>query len=314
MRTLAVAVCVGAAIASLEGQQSDEHLITSAAMGKVRLGMRLDEARRAEPAARFERASDGDGAALVTVVFGAGDELVLWADEDDPDRPIDWSRPIVTITTFSTTFHTRDGIHPGSLVADVVSTLGPVIEIAVSEIESREFVTFERQPAWLTFRLNHTGRFVAGAPRTRQFEPGARILGVEISSRFRENLPSDADRAELGRLERVWNEAHERGDAAALDALWAPELVVTVPGMAPMGKDESLAIWRSGRIRFTRYETWALDFQVFGDTAEVSGIVERERVGDGTRAADDWRFTKTYQRQGGSWRVVEWRAAERAKR
>jgi hypothetical protein len=175
-------ILLAAAALSLGGAaQPEDRLITAEAMGQVRLGMTLAAARGALPGARFERASDGDGAALVAVVFGANDRLVLWADEDDPDRPIDWSRRIVTISTFSGTFHTRDGIHPGSLVADVVPLLGPVIEIVVSEIESREFVTFERQPAWLTFRLDYTGRFVAGARRTTQFEPGARILGIEIS-------------------------------------------------------------------------------------------------------------------------------------
>ena len=291
-------------------QEPDDRLITADAMGPVRLEMTLDEARKALPAALFERTSDGDGAALVSVAFGHADRLVLWADEDDPDRPIDWSRRIVTITAFSKAFHTREGIHPEALVTDVIPIFGPVQEIVVSEIESREFVTFERQPAWLTFRLDYTGRFPAGARWTKDFQPGARILGITISSLARANAPSDADRAELGRLERVWNAAHERGDAEALDALWAPELIVTVPRMPAMGKADSLAIWRSGRLRFTRYATWALDFQVRGDTAIVEGRVERERVVDGTPSVDHWSFTKTYARQSGSWRVVAWRATE----
>lgn len=38
-----------------------------------------------------------------------------------------------------------------------------------------------------------------------------------------------SDRAELLRLESVWNEAHVRGDAGVLDRLWAddPEYGVT---------------------------------------------------------------------------------------
>jgi hypothetical protein len=63
------------------------------------------------------------------------------------------------------------------------------------------------------------------------------------------------DRVELERLERVWNEAHEQGDASALDALWAPDLAVTVPGMPVMGKADSLAIWRSGRMKW-RVVAW----------------------------------------------------------
>ena len=126
-------------------------------------------------------------------------------------------------------------------------------------------------------------------------------------------VPSAGDRAELERLEQVWNEAHERGDAAALDALWAPELTVTVPGMPVMRKADSLAIWRSGRMKFERYATSALEFRVQGDTAIVNGRLERARVVNGTRAADDWLFTKVYQRQGSSWRVVAWHASDAPK-
>jgi len=36
----------------------------------------------------------------------------------------------------------------------------------------------------------------------------------------REAAGAAADRAELSRLEQVWNDAHLRGDAEALDALW----------------------------------------------------------------------------------------------
>jgi len=117
------------------------------------------------------------------------------------------------------------------------------------------------------------------------------------------------DRAELERLERAWNEAHERGDAAALDALWAAELVVTVPGMPVMKKAESLAIWKSGRMKFQRYTTSDLEIRVFGDAAVVTGRVERERSVNGQPAADDWRFTKVYVRRAGQWRVVAWHAS-----
>lgn len=121
------------------------------------------------------------------------------------------------------------------------------------------------------------------------------------------------ERVELERLERVWNEAHERGDATALDALWAPELVVTVPGMAVMHKANTLAIWQSGRMRFERYATSALEFRVLGDTAIVTGRVERARVVNDRRMTDDWQFTKVYQRQDGRWRVVAWHASESPK-
>lgn len=167
--------------ASLEHGTAD-HLITVSAMGRARLNMTLDEARRALRPASFARASDGDGAALVEVTFAKGDSLMLWASEDDPAAPIDWSKRIVTIETFSAAFHTREGVHPGSLVRDVIESFGPVREIVEGEIESRQYITFTRQPRAFTFRLDYTGIFTSGVRRTTRFEPDAKLWSIAISS------------------------------------------------------------------------------------------------------------------------------------
>ncbi len=118
------------------------------------------------------------------------------------------------------------------------------------------------------------------------------------------------DRGELERLEQAWNQAHERGDAAALDELWAAELIVVVPGMPPMGKAESLKVWQSGRMKFEHYATSDLRINLFGDGAVVSGRLRRQRRVNGQLVADDWQFTKTYARRDGQWRVVAWHGSE----
>jgi hypothetical protein len=153
-------------------------------MGPVRLNMTLDEARRVVRPASVARTSDGDGAALVEVTFGKGDSIVLWADEDDRAAPIDWSKRIVTIETFSAAFHTREGVHPGSPISDVMTYFGPVREIVKSEIESREYITFARHPKGFTFRLDYTGIFPSGERRTTRFEPDAKLWSISISSLF----------------------------------------------------------------------------------------------------------------------------------
>jgi len=153
-------------------------------MGRIRLGMTLDEARRTlGTAAVLTRTEDGDGAAFVAVMEGREHTMTLWANEDDPAAPIDWSRPIEYIDTFNDTFHTAAGVRPGALVEDVVRLFGPVTEIVVIEIESRQFITFERQPQALTFRLDYSGIFADGARRTTRFSAGATILSIAISSR-----------------------------------------------------------------------------------------------------------------------------------
>ncbi|MCC7032202.1 MAG: hypothetical protein IT179_05125 [Acidobacteria bacterium] len=72
----------------------DRRLVTPSAMSPVRLGMTLDEARQALPDVSFARTTDG--AVLVLAAFGKDDKLTLWAEEDDPDASIDWSRQVTT--------------------------------------------------------------------------------------------------------------------------------------------------------------------------------------------------------------------------
>ena len=121
-----------------------------------------------------------------------------------------------------------------------------------------------------------------------------------------------ADLKELHRLEAVWNEAHVRGDAAALDALWANELIVTVAGMPVMSKADSMAMVRSGRMAFLKYETSDLRVRKFADAALVTGRVVRERSINGKSVTDDWRFTKVYAMSQGRWQVIAWHASPAA--
>lgn len=121
-----------------------------------------------------------------------------------------------------------------------------------------------------------------------------------------------ADSLALIDLERVWNEAHLRGDVDALDRLWADELIVTVPAMRPMTKSEVIAFARSGRMVFQRYETTDLAVRVDGDAAVVTGRLIRSRALAGETVVDDWLFTKFYLRRAGHWRVAALHASARA--
>jgi hypothetical protein len=161
---------------------TDDHLITGSAMGGVRLGMTLDEARRVLTHASFARQYDGDGMASVEASFGADDAIQLFANEESPDSSVDWVKPILAIQSFSTKFHTAEGVGPGSLVTDVVNRYGPIREITLSEIEQRQFIQFERQPQGLEFRLDYTGIFPPHESRTTRCAPGAKIQAIMIAT------------------------------------------------------------------------------------------------------------------------------------
>ena len=126
------------------------------------------------------------------------------------------------------------------------------------------------------------------------------------------NAPADADVTTLARLEADWNAAHVRGDAAALDQLFADDVVVLVPGMRVMTKADAVGMFTSGRMKFDRYETSETTFRVYDATAIVTGRLRRTRVVAGTTVDDDWRFTKVYLRRAGRWQVVSFHASNTA--
>jgi ketosteroid isomerase-like protein len=123
-------------------------------------------------------------------------------------------------------------------------------------------------------------------------------------------VPSQDADAEFLRLEDAWNAAHRNGDAATLEKLWADDLQVDVPRMPSMSKSEALAFARTGRMRFDRYETSEIRVRIYGDTAVITGRLQRTRSMDGAQRNDDWRFTKVYTRLKGAWRVVSFHASD----
>jgi hypothetical protein len=120
------------------------------------------------------------------------------------------------------------------------------------------------------------------------------------------------DDGALARLEADWNAAHLRGDAAVLERLFADELIVLVPGMRALTKEDSLDMFASNRIKFNRYETIETTFRVFGTSAITTGRLLRTRVVAGVSVDDDWRFTKVYVYRAGRWSVVSFHASNAA--
>ena len=116
--------------------------------------------------------------------------------------------------------------------------------------------------------------------------------------------------AELLQLEETWNKAHLNGDAATLEALWADEIVVTVPRMPVLNRSDAVAMARSGRIKFRKYDSSGVSVRLYGETALVIGRLERVRERNGQVAEDHWQFTKVYERQDGRWRVIAFHASE----
>jgi uncharacterized protein DUF4440 len=73
---------------------------------------------------------------------------------------------------------------------------------------------------------------------------------------------------------------------------------------------DSLAMVRSGRMHFARYETSDLRVRTYGDAGVVTGRLRRSRTLGAKVVDDDWQFTKMYVRRDGRWKVVAFSASE----
>ena len=159
------------------------YAITENGIGPVNLGMTLLEAKRAFPKAIFSRGSDGEGVALVNVSTKESQVMVLFAGEEDRNKPINWSKRISSIETFSSNCSTSLGVRPGGLVAEAEKQYGKVLKIVRSEIEARQFVELKNQPRGMIFRIDYSGIFAEGQSETLRYRPDAKIYSIAIQAR-----------------------------------------------------------------------------------------------------------------------------------
>jgi hypothetical protein len=162
-------------------------LITAKAAGPVRLGMTVDQVRKAAPGWSLTRTSDGEGLALIAVRSEKKDLMRLYADEEDPKSRINGRRRVVNIQVLSPEFATAAGVSPGMLIRDVEKRYGRVRSVTLSEIEAREHATFARGPKGMSFGVRGDNGFAGVYPkdaplpaRTTRYAPKARIHSITI--------------------------------------------------------------------------------------------------------------------------------------
>lgn len=194
-----VAVIVFFALGVL-AQEGSQLMITGESAGKISLGMTVAEAEKAMPGFVFKRTSDGEGVALIEVSKGGETHLIVYAGEDDPESSVDRSAKIEAVWVMSPKYETGAGVRPGMKVSDAEKKLGKLKRIGISEIESREYATFESGPDEFDYRLLNengmAGKYNEGEWSTESYDPGAYIFSIQITGRGRsDGGPMDGSRS-----------------------------------------------------------------------------------------------------------------------
>lgn len=164
----------------ISSAQAATCLITSNSIAGVKVGIKVGDIKKVLPKAQLKRESDGEGIALITVVVNGKELMQAYADEEDPESKINLTKKIVNLETFNPACKTKDNIGAGVLTSVAAKQWGGVKEIMKSEIESREYITFKRQPKGLGLRIDYSGIYKPGKNTTTKYKKNSKIYSVSI--------------------------------------------------------------------------------------------------------------------------------------
>src|SRR3712207_5370354 len=115
---------------------------------------------------------------------------------------------------------------------------------------------------------------------------------------------NDALEQAIRRLELEERDAVSRGDAAALEKLWAEDFTVNNPqNQIARGRKEVLDRVRSGLIKYSSFVREIESVGFYGDTVIVMGLEVVTPTGDTPRAGQTLRrrYTNIWMKRKGSW-------------
>jgi hypothetical protein len=138
------------------------------------------------PKQKFSRTTDGEGLALIEVKNGQALEMVIYAGEDNSERPINEQAKVQAVSVFGKEYRTTEGVHPGMPLTEVEKKYGKLTEIVMSEIEQREYAEFSKKPASLLLKvglpeIGVAGKYAEGKRKTKTYDPLAVVTDIEIS-------------------------------------------------------------------------------------------------------------------------------------
>jgi ketosteroid isomerase-like protein len=104
--------------------------------------------------------------------------------------------------------------------------------------------------------------------------------------------------------ERALQAAMRASDVAALERLLHPDLLAVAPDGSLVDRAADLAAHRSGRFAIAAIEERELEVRVAGDAAVTLVVLDVTGTIDGADASGRLRYTRTWVRDGGEWRVL----------
>ena len=109
---------------------------------------------------------------------------------------------------------------------------------------------------------------------------------------------------ELLKLNADYDQAIMRGDAAALERIFADEYIYTNPKCEVLGKEEQIAELSSGAGKLEGAKSDDVRIRVYGETAVMTGRFTARSRRDGKDFQVEERYTAVWVRRDGRWQLV----------
>lgn len=127
---------------------------------------------------------------------------------------------------------------------------------------------------------------------------------VAIAWRARSVAAAPDTTEEVLKADEVRNDALQKGDVAALDKIYADDLVYANATGALLTKQQHLADVKGKTLHFISFKHEDVKAVVHGDTGLVTGISKSEVEYKGSISKSNRRFLNVFSKRGGNWLCV----------
>jgi ketosteroid isomerase-like protein len=115
---------------------------------------------------------------------------------------------------------------------------------------------------------------------------------------------TDTETGTVLAAERALQAAMRASDVEALERLLHPDLLAVGPDGGTIDRAGDLAAHRSGRFSIAELVEEQVEVRMAGDTAVTFAVLRVAGTIDGADVSGRMRYTRTWVRDAGSWRVL----------
>ena len=118
------------------------------------------------------------------------------------------------------------------------------------------------------------------------------------------DVPSQAIQQEVLKTEAARDEAMQKADLAVLNHIYADNVVIVNTRGVHLTKAQRLADFQSGDLKFLSFDQGDYSFHIYGETVVLNGRANSIVQFQGKVNRIPRKFTLTYMKLNGEWRLV----------